>query len=66
MKVGIVGWRGMVGQVLLDRMTSEKDFEKHTFTLFSTSQAGQKSPEIFNSTFVLQDAKTLMPLESKT
>ena len=41
MKVGIVGWRGMVGSVLLQRMQQENDFELIEPTLFSTSQAGQ-------------------------
>jgi len=39
-KIGIVGYRGMVGQVLMRRMAQEKDFKLGEFTLFSTSQAG--------------------------
>ncbi len=45
-KVGIVGWRGMVGSVLMERMTAENDFKKFTPVFFTTSQAGQKAPDI--------------------
>jgi aspartate-semialdehyde dehydrogenase len=45
MKVGIVGWRGMVGSVLLQRMVEEKDFDLgFEPVFFSTSQAGQAAP----------------------
>jgi aspartate-semialdehyde dehydrogenase len=44
--IGIIGWRGMVGSVLLDRMREEKDFELVTPTFFSTSQAGAAAPVI--------------------
>lgn len=44
--VGIVGWRGMVGSVLMERMHTEKDFDHFKPVLFSTSQAGQKAPGI--------------------
>jgi aspartate-semialdehyde dehydrogenase len=56
MKVGIVGWRGMVGSVLLQRMADEGDFDLIKTTLFSTSQAGQSGPTISNEATVLQDA----------
>ena len=39
-QVGIIGWRGMVGSVLLERMREEKDFDLVAPTFFSTSQAG--------------------------
>ena len=45
-KLGIVGWRGMVGRVLLERMLAENDFDNTQPTLFSTSQAGQQPPDI--------------------
>src|ERR1700722_12132226 len=45
-QVGIIGWRGMVGSVLLDRMREEKDFDLLTPTFFSTSQAGAAAPAI--------------------
>ena len=43
--IGIIGWRGMVGSVLLDRMREEKDFDLVAPTFFSTSQAGAAAPE---------------------
>ncbi|MEP6547387.1 MAG: aspartate-semialdehyde dehydrogenase [Gammaproteobacteria bacterium] len=43
-QVGIIGWRGMVGSVLLDRMREEHDFQHIAPTFFSTSQAGQAAP----------------------
>jgi aspartate-semialdehyde dehydrogenase len=44
MKVGLVGWRGMVGSVLLQRMQEENDFKGIEPVFFSTSQAGQPAP----------------------
>ena len=44
-QVGIIGWRGMVGSVLLDRMREEKDFDLVRPTFFSTSQAGSQAPD---------------------
>src|SRR5882757_4393172 len=44
--IGIIGWRGMVGSVLLDRMRAEKDFDLVEPTFFSTSQAGGAPPDI--------------------
>ena len=44
MKVGIVGWRGMVGSVLMQRMQEENDFAGIEPVFFSTSQAGQAAP----------------------
>jgi aspartate-semialdehyde dehydrogenase len=41
MQVGLVGWRGMVGSVLMQRMIAEKDFKDISPVFFSTSQAGQ-------------------------
>lgn len=43
-RVGFVGWRGMVGSVLLERMKAEKDFTGFEPVFFSTSQAGGKGP----------------------
>jgi len=43
--VGIVGWRGMVGSVLMDRMRSEDDFSAFEPVFFSTSQAGKNGPD---------------------
>lgn len=45
-RVGIVGWRGMVGSVLMDRMMAENDFAGFDPIFFSTSQAGKAGPDI--------------------
>ncbi len=46
MRVGIVGWRGMVGSVLMQRMREERDFELIEPVFFSTSKAGGRGPAI--------------------
>ncbi|MBN1698074.1 MAG: aspartate-semialdehyde dehydrogenase [Spirochaetales bacterium] len=58
-KAGFIGWRGMVGSVLLKRMLEEKDFHGFTPVFFSTSQAGQKGPDIGIDTPPLKDAYDL-------
>jgi aspartate-semialdehyde dehydrogenase len=45
-KVGMVGWRGMVGSVLMERMIEEDDFKRITPLFFTTSQAGEKAPDV--------------------
>ncbi len=50
LRVGIVGWRGMVGSVLVQRMREEKDFGHVEPVFFSTSQAGGKGPDIGRDT----------------
>jgi aspartate-semialdehyde dehydrogenase len=45
MRVGLVGWRGMVGSVLMQRMRDEGDFALIDPVFFSTSNAGAKAPE---------------------
>ncbi len=59
LKLGMVGWRGMVGSVLLDRMMAEKDFDFVSTTFFSTSNAGGKAPDVPNADPVLKDAGDL-------
>ena len=44
--VGLVGWRGMVGSVLMQRMSAERDFDSIETTFFSTSAAGKAAPKI--------------------
>ena len=44
-KLGLVGWRGMVGSVLMDRMQTEGDFKCCENYFFTTSQAGQAAPK---------------------
>src|SRR5687767_9246994 len=46
LRVGIVGWRGMVGSVLVQRMREERDFDHVEPVFFSTSRAGGKGPDI--------------------
>jgi len=55
-KVGIIGWRGMVGSVLMERMREENDFQGFESMFFSTSQAGQAGPTIGSTTYELMDA----------
>ena len=54
--VGLVGWRGMVGSVLMDRMVQEKDFDLIEPLFFSTSNAGGKAPAQAKNETTLQDA----------
>src|SRR5690606_5298329 len=53
---GLVGWRGMVGSVLMERMEAERDFDLIEPVFFSTSQAGLPGPAIGGGA-VLQDAR---------
>lgn len=55
-RVGFVGWRGMVGSVLMGRMISENDFTGYEPLFFSTSQAGQKAPDVGFDVPLVQDA----------
>ncbi len=48
LKVGMVGWRGMVGSVLMQRMREENDFAQVETVFFSTSNAGGAAPEVPN------------------
>ena len=54
--VGLVGWRGMVGSVLMDRMMQEKDFDLIEPLFFSTSNSGGKAPSMAKNETTLQDA----------
>lgn len=53
---GLVGWRGMVGSVLLDRMQAEGDFELIEPVFFSTSNAGGEAPAQARNETTLRDA----------
>jgi aspartate-semialdehyde dehydrogenase len=61
-KIGIVGWRGMVGSVLMDRMHDQRDFELFEPVFFSTSNAGGQAPAVGGSSGLLQDANDLQML----
>lgn len=54
--VGLVGWRGMVGSVLMDRMETEGDFALIEPVFFSTSNAGGKAPAWAKNEATLKDA----------
>ncbi|NIH16534.1 MAG: aspartate-semialdehyde dehydrogenase [Buchnera aphidicola (Periphyllus lyropictus)] len=63
-KVGLVGWRGMVGSVLLKRMIKKKDFNKFISIFFSTSEVGKKNPFNFSySNKILKDAYNIEELK---
>ena len=55
-RVGLVGWRGMVGSVLMQRMQEQNDLQIIEPIFFTTSQAGQAAPDFGVDTPVLQDA----------
>ena len=63
LRVGIVGWRGMVGSVLVQRMREEKDFDLIEPVFFSTSQAGGKGPDIGRDTGPVKDANAIEELK---
>ncbi|MFH7044096.1 aspartate-semialdehyde dehydrogenase [Paucibacter sp. JuS9] len=54
--VGLVGWRGMVGSVLMDRMAAERDFDLIEPLFFSTSNAGGAAPAFAKNETQLQNA----------
>jgi aspartate-semialdehyde dehydrogenase len=64
MKVGIVGWRGMVGSVLMERMTAERDFELFDSVFFSTSNAGGAAPKVARAEPTLKDAADIEALKA--
>ena len=59
MRVGIVGWRGMVGSVVTQRMRAEGDFDLIEPVFFSTSQVGEKAPDAGQSSAALKDANSV-------
>ena len=62
-RVGFVGWRGMVGSVLMQRMQAEGDFDHIEPVFFTTSQVGGKGPAIGRETGPLKDAADLGALK---
>ena len=62
MKVGFVGWRGMVGSVLRERMQAEGDFAHFDSVFFSSSQAGAPGPQLPRAAERLHDAQDLAAL----
>ncbi len=61
-KVGIIGWRGMVGSVLMDRMAQEGDFQGFKSYLFSTSLKGEKAPIYPNTHDTVLDSNSIEEL----
>ncbi len=62
--VGLVGWRGMVGSVLMQRMTEAGDFATIRPHFFTTSQAGQLGPDVGQGRAPLLDAQDLEALRA--
>ena len=62
MNVGLIGWRGMVGSVLVQRMREERDFDLIEPLFFSTSQAGAAAPAIGKRVAPVKNAKDLSEL----
>jgi aspartate-semialdehyde dehydrogenase len=64
MQVGFVGWRGMVGSVLLQRMQEERDFDLIDPVFFSTSQIGSNGPAVGKEAAPLKDANDIAALKA--
>ncbi|MHB9101259.1 MAG: aspartate-semialdehyde dehydrogenase [Sulfuricella sp.] len=64
MKVGLVGWRGMVGSVLMQRMREERDFDVIDPVFFTTSNPGGKGPDIGKDVPPLKDAGNISELKA--
>ena len=64
LRVGFVGWRGMVGSVLMQRMVWEKDFRDFDPVFFSTSNVGGAGPAIGRDTPPLQDGNSVDQLKA--
>ncbi len=63
LKVGFVGWRGMVGSVLMQRMIEENDFADIEPQFFTTSQVGGVAPNVGKHSPALKDAKNIADLK---
>lgn len=63
MKVGLIGWRGMVGSVLMGRMKEERDFGHIDPVFFTTSNIGGKGPDIGRDVPPLKDASSIDELK---
>lgn len=61
-KLGLVGWRGMVGSVLMQRMSEEQDFALVSPVFFTTSQLGQAAPDVGQGVDTLRDAADISAL----
>ncbi|AJD48059.1 aspartate-semialdehyde dehydrogenase [Isoalcanivorax pacificus W11-5] len=63
-RVGFVGWRGMVGSVLMERMRAENDFRDIEPVFFSTSQVGEAGPDVGKDIPALKDANSIDELKA--
>ncbi len=63
-RVGFVGWRGMVGSVLLERMRAEHDFDSIEPVFFTTSNVGGNAPDFGRRSAPLQDARSVEALSA--
>jgi aspartate-semialdehyde dehydrogenase len=63
-KVGLVGWRGMVGSVLMQRMQEEKDFDVIDPVFFTTSQVGLAAPNFGKDAGTLKNANDIAELSA--
>ena len=63
-RVGLIGWRGMVGSVLMGRMKEERDFDHIDPVFFTTSNVGGKGPDIGKDVPPLKDANSLDELKA--
>src|SRR5438093_7361481 len=64
LRVGIVGWRGMVGSVLVQRMREERDFDQIEPVFFSTSQAGGTAPNVGKAVDAVKSATDIAALKA--
>jgi aspartate-semialdehyde dehydrogenase len=64
MRVGLVGWRGMVGSVLMQRMKEENDFRTIEPVFFTTSNPGGRGPDVGKDVPPLKDAKRIDELKA--
>ncbi|MBZ4200709.1 MAG: aspartate-semialdehyde dehydrogenase [Methylotenera sp.] len=64
LKVGLVGWRGMVGSVLMQRMMEEQDFALIDPQFFTTSQISAPAPSVGKDSAALQDAMSIADLKA--
>lgn len=64
LRVGLVGWRGMVGSVLMQRMREEQDFSLIEPIFFTTSNVGGAAPDVGKEVPSLQDANSIEALKA--
>ncbi len=64
MRVGFIGWRGMVGSVLMQRMQAERDFDHVEPVFYTNSQVGASGPAIGGAAQPLKDARDIAQLKA--